>query len=126
MPAAGVAVHAHAAPGTQPSVRSALLRPWSCGVTIFPAGPGGSHGDLDVARAVPSYLPHAEPLVEGMSARVDGERVKDEVLAFLPGLVDERADEAGADAAALTAGVNLDAGQVDLGGTVFDVEHADV
>src|SRR6266571_335090 len=98
----------------------------SCGGMVFLARPGGPHGDLDVAGAVPGDLRHAEPLVEGKSPRVDGEHVKDEVLAVLPGLVDERADEAGADAAALMAGVDLDAGEVDLGGTVFDVQHADV
>jgi hypothetical protein len=46
-------------------------------------------------------------------------------LAFLPGLVDECADEAGTDAAALMIGVDFDTGEVDLGGAVFDVEHAD-
>jgi len=47
-------------------------------------------------------------------------------LAFLPGLVDECADEAGTDAAALMIGVDFDTGEVDLGRAVFDVEHADV
>ena len=42
------------------------------------------------------------------------------------GLVDKRADQAGTDAAALMAGMDLDAGKVDFAGTVFDVEHADV
>jgi hypothetical protein len=51
--------------------------------------------------AVPGDLRHAEPLVEGLGARVDGEHVKDEVLAFPAGLVDDRADDAGADAASL-------------------------
>lgn len=45
---------------------------------------------------------------------------------FLPGLVNERADEAGADAVALMIGEELDAGEVDLAGAVFDVDHADV
>src|SRR5262249_36751709 len=39
---------------------------------------------------------------------------------------DERADEPGADAVALVAGVHFDAGQVDFAGPVFDVDHADV
>jgi hypothetical protein len=47
-------------------------------------------------------------------------------LAFLPGLVDECADEAGTDAAALMIGVDFDTGEIDLGGAVFDVGHADV
>jgi len=42
-------------------------------------------------------------------------------LAFPPGLVDECADEAGTDAAALMIGVDFDTGEVDLGGAVFDV-----
>jgi flavin-dependent dehydrogenase len=33
--------------------------------------------------------------------------------------------EAGTDAAALMIGVDFDTGEVDLGGAVFDVEHAD-
>ncbi|HEY6314904.1 MAG TPA: hypothetical protein VIY52_29455 [Streptosporangiaceae bacterium] len=57
---------------------------------------------------------------------VDGEHVEDQVLALVPGLVEERADEAGADAVALPIGVDLDAGEVDLGAAVFDGDHADV
>jgi hypothetical protein len=45
-------------------------------------------------------------------------------LAFLPGLVDERADEAGTDAAALMTGADFGTGEADLGGAVSDVEHA--
>jgi hypothetical protein len=48
---------------------------------------------------MPGYVGHPESLVEGLGAAVDGEHVKDETLAFLPGLVDEGADEVGADAA---------------------------
>jgi hypothetical protein len=107
--------------------RSAFVKTGgSGGGTVFPARPGGPHSDLDVAGAVPGYLPHAQPLVEGLGAVVGGEHVQDEVLAVPPGLVDERADEAGADAAALMPGVDLDAGEVDLAGAVFDAEHADV
>jgi hypothetical protein len=50
---------------------------------------------------MPGYFGHAKSLVEGLGAAVDGEHVTDEILAFLPGLVDECADEAGTDAAAL-------------------------
>ena len=46
-------------------------------------------------------------------------------MASLPGLGDECADEAGTDAAALMIGADFDTGEVDLGGTVFDVEHAE-
>ena len=67
-----------------------------------------------------------ESPVEGLGAAVDGEHVKDAILVFLPGVVDECADEAGTDAAALMIGVDFDTGQVDLGGAVFDVEHAGV
>jgi hypothetical protein len=66
--------------------------------------------------AMPGYFGHAESLVEGLGAAVDGERVKDEILAFPPGLVDECADETGTDAAALMIGVDFDTGEVDLGG----------
>jgi hypothetical protein len=45
-------------------------------------------------------------LVEGLGAAVDGAHVKDEILAFPPGLVDECADEAGTDAAALMTGAD--------------------
>jgi hypothetical protein len=64
--------------------------------------------------AMPGYFGHAESLVEGLGAAVDGEHVKDEIVAFLPGLVDECADEAGTDAAALMIGVDSDTGEVDL------------
>ena len=74
---------------------------------------------------MPGYFGHGESLVEGLGATVDGEHVKDEILAFLPGLADECADEAGTDAAALMIGVDFDTGGADLGGAVFDVEHAD-
>jgi hypothetical protein len=37
--------------------------------------------------AMPGYFGHAESLVEGLGAADDGEHVKDEILAFLPGLV---------------------------------------
>ncbi len=49
---------------------------------------------------MPGYFGHAESLVEALGVAVDGEHVKDEILAFPPGLVDECADEAGTDAAA--------------------------
>ena len=67
-------------------------------MTVLPARAGGPHGDLDVVVATPGYFGHAESLVEALGAAVDGEHVKDEILAFLPGLVDECADEAGTDA----------------------------
>ena len=54
--------------------------------------------------AVPGDFGHAEPLVEGPGAAVDGEHVKGQVLAFVPGVVEECADEAGADAVALKIG----------------------
>jgi MFS family permease len=87
---------------------------------------GGPHGDPDVAGAVPGYFRHAEPLVERSGPGVDGEHVQDEVLALPPGLLHQRADQAGADAAALMAGEDLDAGEVDLARPVFDVQHADI
>ena len=65
--------------------------------------------------AMPGYFGHAESLVEGLGAAVDGEHVKDEIVAFLPGLVDECADAAGTDAAALMIGMDFDTGEVDLG-----------
>jgi hypothetical protein len=43
-------------------------------------------------------------LIKGLGAVVDGEHVQDQVLAFVSGFVDERADEAGADAATLVIG----------------------
>ena len=52
----------------------------TCGsgvVTVLPARPGGPHSDLDVVVAVPGYLLRTESLVEGLSALVDGEHVKD-------------------------------------------------
>lgn len=54
---------------------------------------GGPHGDLDVALAVPGYFGHAEPPVQGLGVVVNGEHVRDHVLAFLRGFVDECADE---------------------------------
>jgi hypothetical protein len=47
-------------------------------------------------------------------------------VARLPGLVGECADEVGADTAAPVIRVDFDAGEVDLAGAVFDVEHASV
>lgn len=91
---------------------------------VLPELPGGPHSDLFVT--VPGDFTQAQPLVEGLGTPVDGEHVQSQFLAFVPGFVDERADEAGADAAALLAGVDLDACEVDLTGPVFDVEHADV
>jgi hypothetical protein len=61
-----------------------------------------------------------------LRAVVDGKHVQDQVMACAPGFVDECANEAGADAAPLVIGADLDAGQVDLAGALFDVEHADV
>jgi len=75
---------------------------------------------------VPVHLGQAEPAVEGLSPLVDGEHVEDQVLVPLPGLVDERPDNAGAEAAALMVRVDLDAGKVDLVRATLDVEHADV
>jgi hypothetical protein len=53
-------------------------------LTVLPARAGGPHGDLDVAVAIPGYFGHAESLVEALGAAVDGEHVKDEILAFCP------------------------------------------
>jgi hypothetical protein len=39
---------------------------------------------------------------------VDREHVEDQVLAVLPGLIDQRPNQAGADAAALMTGVQFD------------------
>lgn len=64
--------------------------------------------------------------VEGVGAAVDREDVQDEVLAPLAGVVEELADEVPADAATLVIGVDLDAGQVDLGRAVFHDQDADI
>lgn len=53
----------------------------------------GPHGDLYVAVTVPGDFGHAETLVEGAGAVVDGEHVEDEVLALLRGFVEECAGE---------------------------------
>src|SRR5215467_1363431 len=95
------------------------------GLTVLSVWQGGPHGDFGVIVAVPGYFGHAEPLVERLGAVVYGEHVQDQVLAFLGGLVDECTDQAGADAVPLMIGVDFDASEVDLAGTVFDVEHAD-
>ena len=65
-------------------------------------------------------------MVKVVGALVDGEHVQDEVLAALPGLVNECADEPGAGSVTLMFGTDFDAGKVDLAGAVFDIEHADV
>src|ERR1022692_748490 len=104
-------------PSASPAVPRSLSITW-------PAG--RPHSDLGAAVAVPGHFFHAESLVENLGAAVDDEHVKDQVLAFLLGLVNECADQAGADSMALETGVNLDPGQVDLAGAVFDVKHADV
>lgn len=75
-----------------PAARCSRAIVKTCGsgvLTVLPARAGGPHGDLDVVVAMPGYFGHAESLVEGLGAAVDGEHVKDEILAFLPGLVDE-------------------------------------
>jgi hypothetical protein len=48
---------------------------------------------------LPDEMAISAVTLEGLGAAVDGEYVKDEILAFPPGLVDECADEAGTDAA---------------------------
>jgi len=105
--------------------REQLSRPVDRVSRVLSVRPGGPHGDLDVAVAVPGYLGHAQLLVEGLCVVVDGEHVQDQGFAVLPGLVEEGADQTGADAVTLMIGVDLDAGQVDLVRAVLDVEHAD-
>src|ERR1700749_4201469 len=71
---------------------------------------GQPHSDLDVAVAVPGHLGQAQTPVKRLGAVVDREHLKDEVVALLPCLGGQRADEAGADAAALVTGMDFDAG----------------
>jgi hypothetical protein len=56
---------------------------------------------------VPGYFGQAESLVEHLGTMVDGEHIQDEVLAFLPGLGGEPADQPAADAESLVAGEDL-------------------
>jgi hypothetical protein len=87
---------------------------------------GGLHGDLGVAVAVPGHFLQAKPMVERLRAAVDREHVEDQVLARALCFLDKGADDPGTDAVALMAGVDFDAGQVDLPGAVLDIQHADV
>ena len=75
---------------------------------------------------MPGYFPEAVSLVEGLCPVVDRQDVQDDVLAVLTGGVDEPVDEVRADAATLVLGVELDAGQVNLGRAVFDDQEAGV
>src|SRR5258708_32514086 len=87
---------------------------------------GGRHGDLQVAVTGPGHFRQAEPPVEGLSAVVDDEHVEDEVLVLLPGLVDERLDEAGADTAPLMGPEGRYAGEGDLVRPGARAAHVDV
>ena len=80
---------------------------------------GQPHGDLDVVLAVPGHFLHAKSLVESLDAVVEGEHVKDQVLALPPGLISECVNEEGADALAVIIGMDLDAGDVDLAEAVL-------
>ena len=87
---------------------------------------GGPHGDLGVVVAVPGHFLHAKPLVEHLRAAVDREHVENQVLAFAFRFIQKRADDPGAYAVALVAGVDFDAGQVNLPWAVVDIQHADI
>src|SRR5215471_13060828 len=113
-------------PGHLPAGSPERVHGSSPAVSVLLPRPRGPHGDLDVVVAAPGYFSHAKSLVERLGAVVDGEHVEDQILAVLPSFVDECAAEAGADAVALILGVDFDAGEVDLGRPVFDVDHADV
>ena len=65
---------------------------------------------------MPGPFRQAQSLVERSSAAVDREHVENQVLARAFGLVRKRADDPGTDAPALVAGIDLDAGQIDLPG----------
>ena len=86
----------------------------------------GAHGDLRAAVAVPGHFRQAKPPVERLRATVDREHVENQVLARALCFLQKRADNPGADAVALMAGVDFDSGQVDLPGAVVDIQHADI
>ena len=81
-----------------------VRRPVDRVLAVLPVRRAEPHGDLDVALTVPGYFPHAQPLVEGLSAAVDGQHVQDQVLAVPGRLVSEGPDETGAGAVALVTG----------------------
>ena len=85
---------------------------------------GGSHGDLGTAVTVPGHFRQAEPLVERFRAAVDREHVENQVPARPLRFVQKRGDDPGTDAQALIAGIDLDAGQVDLPGAVINIQDA--
>lgn len=86
----------------------------------------GPHPEPQRVAVAPGHLAQAETPVEGLGPVVDGEHVELEWLPPAVRLGDERADQPGADAAALVTGQQLDAGQVDGIRLVFHVEHAGV
>jgi hypothetical protein len=87
---------------------------------------GGPHGDLAAAVPVPGHFGQAKPPVERLRAVVDRKHVENQVLARALCFLRKRADDPGTDAMALMAGVNFDAGQVDLPGALADIQHSDI
>src|SRR5260370_4401399 len=83
-------------------------------LAVWPLRPGRAHGDPHAVVAVPGHLRQAEPPVKSLSALVDGEHVEDKVLAALPGLVEQRPDEAGAPTAALVMPRGVCAGHAEF------------
>jgi hypothetical protein len=86
----------------------------------------GPHGYLGAAIAMPGHFRQAEPPVERLRPAVDREHVENQVLAYALCFRQQRADDPGTDAVTLMAGVDLDAGQVNLPEAVLDIQHADV
>jgi hypothetical protein len=72
-----------------------------------------------------TFFGQAKPLVERPGAAVDRQHVENQVLALALCFGQKRADDPAAEAAALMAGVDFDARQVDLPRAVVDIQHAD-
>jgi hypothetical protein len=68
----------------------------------------------------------AKTLVERSGAAVDRQHLQNQVLARTLCFLHKRADDPAADGAALMAGIDFDARQVDLPRTVVDIQHADI
>jgi hypothetical protein len=65
-------------------------------------------------------------LAERLSAVVDGRHVQGNALATLMGISGEPVEEVRADAPALAIGMELNAGNVDLGEVILDDQEADL
>src|SRR5260370_15672766 len=86
----------------------------------------GPHGEYGGGVAVPGPCLQAKALVERLCAAGDREHVENQVLAIALCFIQKHADDPGAYAAALMAGVEFDARQVDLPRAVVDIQHADI